>query len=187
MSEVKFYIQRYTKNSQGKSWVKDGAERSLEDDFGFCRYKSLSNLNGYGKPKGVYTETYAEGNSARVWFSDNPSREQTQHELQVYFFGVAPEVSSDKSLTEQILKAEGDWHNFFEYLENHFLVWHDSLRQRKLLFEISDAPTIAKDVIKDIPYLQCTLKLTNVFGKTFAMDDTTIEDWLANGGKEAGL
>lgn len=184
MADVKFYIQRYARNAETGVWGKDGSERSLEDDFGFCRYKSLSNVNAYGKPKSVYTETYAESNSARVWFGERATREQVSHELVVYFFGSSPESPITKSVAEQVSVMEAGWHKLYGFLENGLLVWHDTIRQRKILFEIADAPTISNDVVKGTPYLQVTIKLSNIFGQTFDMDDTTIEDWLASGGKE---
>lgn len=186
MSEKKFHIQRYTKAVNGL-FVKDGTVASLEDDFGYVRYKSMTGLNSRGKQKGVYAETYAEADSARVWFFDKPMREQTSSTLTVCCFGSDPSASTDKSETELAVAASVAWNGLVDWMENRLLLWTDDYRQRKALFYLAEAITPTSDVIKNVPYLQCDIKLTNVFGKTFAMDDTTIEDWLASGGKEAGL
>ncbi len=64
----KFFIRRYIRDSQG-IYVPDGSERSLEDDFGFLRYKSLSGMNSRGQQSGVYVEDYSDGTSSRVFVS----------------------------------------------------------------------------------------------------------------------
>lgn len=184
MAEKKFHIQRYTKADTGL-FVKDGVQASLEDDFGFVRYKSMSGLNSRGKQKGVYVETYAEADSARVWFAGSPKREQVSSTLTVCCFGSDPEKPIEKTEAELTLAASASWNGLVDWMENRLLLWTDDYRQRKALFYLAEAITPTSDVIKGIPYLQCDIKLTNVFGKTFALDDTTIEDWLSSGGKEA--
>lgn len=184
MAEMKFHIQRYTKSGNGL-FVKDGVSRSLEDDFGYIRYKSMTGLNSRGKQKGVYVETYAEADSARVWFADSAKREQVSSTLTVCCFGSAPELPTDKSEAELALAASVSWNGLLDWMENRLLLWTDDYRQRKALFYLSDAVEPQSDVIKGVPYLQCAVKLTNVFGRTFALDDNTIETWLSNGGKEA--
>ena len=182
MAEKKFYIQRYVKGTDG-SWKADGTEKSLEDDFGFARYKSLSGLDSRGKQKAVYSESYPESNSLRVYIEPNAKRENITSTLTVLFFGSAPELPTSLSVTEQIKYAEDSWHSFYDWMEGSLILWHDDYRQRKALFFVSDA-TEPTSNIKGIPYLQCGIKLTNVFGKSFEMGDKTIENWLKNGGKE---
>lgn len=184
MADKKFHIQRYVRTDEGL-FVKDGDVRSLEDDFGHVRYKSMTGLNSRGKQKGVYAETYAEAGSARVWFAGSARNEQTSSTLTVCVFGDDPESVSDKSAAELSLSASNGWNGMVDWMENALLLWSDDYRRRKALFYLSEAITPTSDVIKGVPYLQCDIKLTNVFGKTFAMDDNTIEDWLSSGGKEA--
>lgn len=184
MADKKFHIQRYVRTDDGL-FVKDGDVRSLEDDFGHVRYKSMTGLNSRGKQKGVYAETYAEASSARVWFAGSAKNEQTSSTLTVCVFGDDPESVSDKSAAELSMSASNGWNVMVDWMENALLLWSDDYRRRKALFYLSEAITPTSDVIKGIPYLQCDIKLTNVFGRTFAMDDNTIEDWLSNGGKEA--
>lgn len=183
MQNKGFYIQRYVRDEQGV-YVADGEERSLERDFGYCRYKSLKGFNARGKQKSLYVETYAENNAARVWFNDRVTRAQTTVTLTVCVFGADPMRPVMLTDEELILNAENSLHVLCEYLENHFFVYHDDYRHRKGLFYLSESMEPTTDVIKDIPYLQCDIKLTNVFGTTFDMNDTTIEGWLADGGKE---
>lgn len=180
---MKFYLQRYKRNEDGV-YVMDGVERSLEEDFGFVRYKSITGLNSRGKQKMVYTETYPESDSLRAFVSSSAKEESISSTLNVYVFGSSPEETSTLSVPEQIKAAEDSWHTLFDWLEGSLIVWRDDYRQRKALFMVSDACEPSTDNIKGIPYLQCAVKLVNVFGRTFAVSDTTIEGWLSRGGRE---
>lgn len=182
MGKEKFYIRRYRKRD-GVYVSLDDREMSLEDDFGFVRYKSMSGLNAVGKIKSVYTETYAEREDARVYMSDKVVREQTSCTLSVYMFGSDPSAPASLTVQERICNAEKSWAEFYSRLEGCLVLWRDDYRQRKALFYVVEAPDVKSDVIKNIPYLQCDVKLTNVFGRTFALEDKTIESWL---GKEVG-
>ena len=183
MAEKKFYIRRY-KKKDGVYVALDEKDTSLEGDYGFIRYKAMTGLNAIGKQKGVYVESYPEANSARVYISEKVAREQTSSTLSLYIFGCNPDLSASISTTEQVAAMNNTWADFFAKIEGCLILWHDDYRQRKALFYITDAVEPKSDVIKDFPYLQCDIKLTNVFGKTFSMNDTTIEKWLENGGKE---
>ena len=186
MAEKKFYIQRYLKSEQG-AWKADGVRKSLEDDFGggSVRYKSLDGLNSKGKQKGVYTESYPESDALRVFVDPNARHENTNATLSVCVFGYNVDGTTELSITEQIKAAEKAWDSLYAYLEGALILWYDDYRQKKALFLVQDATEPSTDNIKNIPYLQCGIKLTNVFGKTFPIDETTIEEWLRNGGKDA--
>lgn len=184
MAEPKFYISKYIRDSDDGVWKLNGVRKSLEDDFGHCRYKSMSGLNSRGKQKGVYTESYPESNALRVHVEPNAYREATTCTLTVYFFGSDPSLPTTLSAVEQVKVMEDGWHSLFDWMEGGLLLWYDEYRQRKALLYVSEAVEPSSDVVKNVPYLQCAVKLNNVFGKTFGSDDTTIEDWLASGGKE---
>lgn len=185
MPDKKFYIRRY-KLSDGKMQDLDGKDLSLEDDFGYVFYKSLTGINSRGEQKGLYVETYPESDSARVWLSSTAHEAQTQSVLSLCVFGESPDSSrlATSSGADLISKMEATWHGLYDKLEACFILWHDDYRQRKALFYVKSATTPKNDVIKGFPYLLCEITLENVFGKTFAMDDKTIETWIANGGDE---
>lgn len=185
MAEKKFYITRYLRNSETGVWGVDGKRRSLEDDFGYLRYKSMTGINSLGKQKGVYTESYPEADSLRVFVDENAKRESVTSTLTVYSFGADPSrVDGDKDVAEQVKAMEDNWHSFLGFLQGALLLWYDDYRQRKGLFLLQEAVEPTTDNIKNIPYLQCQVKLTNVFGQTYGSGDTMIEDWLSRGGKE---
>jgi len=184
MADKKFHIQRYLRNEQTGAWAADGVAKSLEDDFGYLRYKSMSGINSIGKQKGIYTESYPEADSLRVYVDPSAKRESITSTLIVYSFGSDPATSSTLGIGEQIKAMEDNWHSFVDFLQGGLVVWSDDYRQRKGLFLLQEAIEPTTDNIKNIPYLQCQVKLTNVFGQTFSADDKTIENWLKNGGKE---
>ncbi len=177
MSDKKFYIQKYKRNSSG-SWVADGTKKSLEDDFGFCRYLSLSGMNARGKQKNVYEETYVESDAARVWFADTAAREQPKITLSLVFFGDDPQLSSSKSDAELTLAAEKSWNEFYDWIEGGLLEWYDDYRQRKMLLYMTEACAPKADVVKGVPYLKCDVSLLSVFGKSLNKDSTTINEYL---------
>jgi len=181
-----YYLRRYNLSSSG-AYTPDGSERDLEKDFGYIRYGSLSGLNSRGSQSGVYTESYAESSSLRIYLSPSAIEASTTCTLTVYCFGSSPEksVSSSSSLLSMVSVAESCWHTFFDWLEGGLILWRDDVRNRKSLFFVKDSCEPSSDVVKGFPYLCCSVKLVNVFGKSFAMSDKTIENWLLNGGKDS--
>lgn len=181
MSDKKFHISKVTRDAATGVYSLSPSV-SLEDDFGYCRYKSMSGLNKRGAQKGVYSESYPESNAVRVYIEENATREQTTCTLTVYFFGCDPQLPTGMTEAEQTVRMENDYHSFLDYLEGCMFLWQDDYRGRKALFYLTDAVEPSSDIIKNCPYLCVSLTLSNVFGKTFASDDNTIEDWLASGG-----
>ena len=109
MQDEKFYISRYLKSEDGP-WVLYGVRKSLEDDFGGCiRYKSLSGLNSKGKQKKIYTESFVESDSLRVYVSPVASHDTTTVTLSCCVFGYDVDGSTNLSVTEQIKAAESVW------------------------------------------------------------------------------
>ena len=184
MQDEKFYISRYLKSEDGP-WVLHGVRKSLEDDFGGCiRYKSVSGLNSKGKQKKVYTESFVESDSLRVYVSPVASHEPTTVTLSCCIFGYDIDGGTNLSVTEQIKAAEKSWNDLCAFFEGGLVLWCDDFRQEKALLMLQEAvePT---SYVKNIPYLLCSIKFANIFGHSFDADDTTIEKWLAAGGKEA--
>lgn len=184
MTDQKFHMTRYLRDESTGGWSADGAVRSLEDDFGFIRYKSLTGINAFGKQKGVYTESYAESDSLRVFISPTPTQEAITSTLTVLSFGSRPGFPSSSSVSDQVRVAEENWHALVEFLRGGLILWQDDYRQRKALFLLCDAITPATDNIKGVPYLECQISLQNVFGETYPSSSSMIEGWLKNGGEE---
>lgn len=179
---MNFLLIKYVRLKSG-AWG-SGDVRNLEKDFGFCRYKSLSGLNAVGSPKGVYTEDYVDGSSLRVWLPDTMKLSATDVTLSVLFFGSDPSLPVTLSTEELISKAEESWTAFREWLSGGVFVWYDDVRQRRALLCPTEACEPSVDVVKGVPYIQCDVKFKNLFGRSFSGSDTTIAEWLKNGGKD---
>lgn len=182
MSE-KYYIRRYKR--EGALYVPDGSARSLEDDFGYCRYKSITNMNVFGAPKMVYEESFVENPSSNVWLGGANVYEPITHDLSLYIFGMSPEGQSTSiSASVQIQNAEKSWRTLVEWLSTHLFVWWDEgerARGLKSLCYVKEATEATSDIIKGIPYLECVLKLENICGRSYPKDDMTIENLLSSG------
>lgn len=183
MSE-KYYIRRFVQS--GGLYIADGDAKSIEDDFGYCRYKSITNMNVFGAPKMCYEETFVEDIGSKVWLGSVNVYEPITHELSLYFFGMSPEEqTAGISSSVQIQNAEKSWSAFIDWISGHLLVWWDEgerARGLKSLCYVKESPEVNSDIIKGVPYLECVVKLENILGRSFPKDDMTIETLLSSGG-----
>lgn len=172
--EYSFYLRKVTDNGDGTHTA--GDEKCLEDDFKGLRYKSLTGLNLTGKPKGVYTEEYAEMNGDDVYVSQNTARGSTELTLSLVF--LCPD-DTHASYASQIAAMEATYHDFCDWLGGGLLIWRDTARQRRVLMYLSNNPTVSSDKFgSGIPYIEASFKFKNILGASYALDDTTIADWL---------
>lgn len=183
MMSEKYYIRRFVQS--GGVHIADGSAKSLEDDFGFCRYKSITNMNVFGAPKMSYEEAFVEDIGCKVWLGGANVYEPITHELSLYFFGMSPEEqTTGVSTTVQIQEAEKSWHTFMDWISGHLLVWWDEgerARGLKSLCYVKEAPEVSSDIIKGVPYLECVVKLENILGRSYPKDDMKIEYLLSSG------
>ena len=157
-------------------WSVSDEEKDLERDFLGLRYKSLGGLNDYGASRVIYAEEYAERDGADVYISSSvDAREQTELELSLYFFASDGTLGSDAEL---YASASGVYHTFMDYLSGGFVVYRDTIRQRRVLMYLSESAEPEKDILYGKPYLMCKFTFKNVFGRSFGLDDTTIQDYL---------
>lgn len=190
MTERGFYIRTWKRDAASGAYAVDKDTVSLEDNvtFGICRYKQCDGVELVGAVRSIYTETYAEADSARVWISDDGvRREQTSITLTLLWFGSDPMVSdgsNDDDTASDIERINAGYHAFLDAVGGRMVEYWDGYRQRRVLMYLKEAVTINSDIIKNVPYRQAQFKFTNVFGESFALDDDTITKWLASGGRE---
>lgn len=168
--EYSFYMRRCVQQSDGSYVVGDVV--SIEDAFVGLRYKSLSGINNAGKPKGVYTEDYAEVDGERVYVSASVARESIEMTLTLYFLN---DASYGEVSAESYGAADGVYHAFLEYITGCEIFYWDTARQRKVLMHLEEAIEPSTDSINGASYLEAQFKFSNAYGVSFAMDDTTIE------------
>lgn len=151
-----------------------GDEYNLERQFPGLRYKQFKGLSYYGAFKGVYEEDWAEEDGVDVYVSPSDVREQTEVELSLYFFD--PNGSEDVS--EAYLSMYEVYNAFMELVSASMVIYRDTVRQRRALLYLSEAIEPSVDSINGKIYLSAVFKFKNVYGRTFALDDTTIADRL---------
>lgn len=166
MTEYKFYMTRI--EPQGDGTYVEGDTVSLEDDFAGLRYKSFSGLHDLGKPKAVYSESFAEEDFSRVYISpDLDVRESTELKLTLYFF--PPEQTDD--LAANILGARSVYDAFMDYLGSSGMVaYADTVRRMSALMYLSGSVEVSTDSVKGLPYMEAEYTFTNVFGRCFNSD-----------------
>lgn len=152
MSDVKFYMQKCTKDGE----LVSGTLKDLETDFEGLRYVEAKGISKIGKVKNVYTEQYADSNTLRTW---HPSEngEETTHEattiqLKLLFYGDNRRAIYDA---------------FNEYIYDGYTKFWDNLRNKSFTFMVMEASEPSDDTFKGgVPYIICTWTLQNLKGKT---------------------
>lgn len=168
-----FRVLRVTQGDGGV-WSCDGAAVDLERCAAWpgLRYKTLSGIRSRGQQSGVYAERWAESDRAAVWVGGAASHGESEVTLNVAFFdnGGASAVGAQ-------------YEAFCEWIEGCMVLWWDSLRQRKALLYLSDKTSPASDVVKPGGYIEASFKFKSAYGRSFGLDDVTIEkDYGLNGG-----
>lgn len=173
--EYSFFMTRVGCNTDGSFEVAE-EETDLERGFVGLRYKSLSGLGDYGAVKSVYAEDYAEEDGVDVYFgSGDVVREQTEYKLSLYFF------CADESVTdipEQCDVARSVYESFMDFVSGGLLVYRDTVRQRRALMYLDEASEPSTDNLLGRVYLAVTFTFKSVLGRSYPLDDTTIQDYL---------
>lgn len=141
MSEVvKHYMQ------------KDGeVAKDLEVDFPGLRYSKCTGLLTKGKRKDVYTESYANSDTLRVWQGSDVTREATDITFTLYFTG------DDR---------QGVYELFYNYIKNGQISYWDTKRKKEALLIFSEKSDPKEDVYKgSIPYILVDFKFQNLWGE----------------------
>lgn len=183
-----FYVRVWSRSSDGVYVASSVDGVSLEGGaFGACRYESCDGLESLGALKSNYVENYAEALSVRIWqYSGGVRHEQTEITLKLCFFGADPAKSSSAVTAEDeadlFLKAQESYYAFVDAVDGKLVEYWDDYRKRRVLMYLNDAVSMASDKMFGFPYKEVQFKFTNVFGRSYALDDTTISDWLSRGG-----
>lgn len=156
MSEYgyEFYMQEC--NSKGEL-LTDTAPKNLEQDFQGLRYASIDGIEAFGAPKNVYSESYADADRLRVYAPTEIKHKETTVTLTLYFVG-------ENRFTS--LNA------FNEYVKKGFHRYWDTARNKWFAFFVKDELKPAEQMWHgSTPYLKMDYKLTNIFGRTFDVEN----------------
>jgi len=160
-----FFIQRVKLDENGCE-RKDGDEINIEEDIGGCVYKSITGVSEYGNPR-VYVENYAEDEQAQVYVNANGVRAQNELTLTLYFFD-ALNAKDDVEALQNISEA---YHKFVSYVSGCKVIYRDTARKRKVLMYLSSATSHKNDILYGVKYKEVQFEFTNVYGRSFAVDD----------------
>lgn len=163
-------MQRF-KGTRNDSTQAESKLLDIEISFPGLRYKSISGLDAYGKPR-VYSENMPESAKGSVYIpSDKSLREQTDIELTLYFFD--PDYIDGHTDEEQLMAVEEVYHKFVDFVSGGSIVYYDTARKRKVKMYLNDAVTIGTDRLTGVIYKEVTFKFKNLYGQSFPTDDTT--------------
>lgn len=137
----------------------------LERDFkvekdgvvvGQLRYKECKGLNEIGAAR-VYTEEYSDSDRLRVHIPDNLTHKPTTVTLTLYFVGEDRYTVYD---------------SFNAYLKgSKYHIYYDTARKKKLVFFVKDEISVGESQwFGSTPYIQVEYKLSNIFGRTFDVE-----------------
>ena len=143
-----FYLQEVDKDGKALDDAK-----SVEDDFGDgVRYLKAAGIDVIGKPKNIYTESYAESDKLRTYIPPVIANEPTTITLSIGFFGDDRHKNRDA---------------FNEYIRKGYHKFWDTFRKKSFTFFVQDTiePT-EENFFGNNPYIKMDYKLKNIKGKT---------------------
>ena len=145
MENPKFYMSRYV-NGAWEEAV------DIEAYFNGLHYSKCEGLSNYGKPKNVYTETFAETSELRVYLPETVARENTDVEFEFVFDGE---------------NRRDTYHSFVEWLSGKRLKYWDTLRNRELeMILIESVEPEEDELLGSHPFVRVPFKFKNLRGQT---------------------
>lgn len=137
---VKFYIKRES----------DANYTDLESYFNGMKYSQCIGLEDLGKPKNIYTETYADADSLRVHIPKEVKRDATYITFTFVFFGENRKSTYDR---------------FNEFIKGQKLYYYDTARYKQSYMVLINKTEPKEDVYKgSIPYMSVDYKFQNIWG-----------------------
>jgi hypothetical protein len=152
--ECRFLLGKYSVSSDTWTWKRLEQDATLNPTGGRVRYRKFKGLESAGKPKNVYTETYAEAPIARVYdtYSGGVRHETLSVDLDLVFLGTARTAAKDALVT------------FLESGEG-ITVWWDNIRQKCAILLFDQAVEPDEDVyVSTTPFLEYVFKFTSLTG-----------------------
>lgn len=139
--DVKFYMKR------------DGVDEeyiNLESYFQGMRYMQCKGLEDLGKPKNIYTETYADADTLRVYIPEKVKRGATTITFSFAFLG------EDK---QSVYDA------FNSFVEGYKIHYYDTARKKASYMVLMERTTPKVDFYKGKPYMTVDYTFQNLWGE----------------------
>lgn len=141
--KVKFYIKRES----------DANYTDLESYFNGMKYSKCVGLEDWGKPKNIYTETYADADELRVHIPEDIKREATKITFTFIFFGE---------------NRQDTYNKFNKFIEGKKLLYYDTKRYKYAYMVLVDKTEPKEDIYKGSdPYISVDYSFQNLWGECF--------------------
>jgi hypothetical protein len=133
---------------------RDGVDEdfiNIEEYFKGMKYMKCEGLEDLGKPKNIYTETYADADYLRVHLPENVKREATTIKFTFAFAG------------ENRTSVYG---LFNEYITNAKIQYYDTARYKEAYMINIESSAPKDDIyIGSTPYMTVEYTFKNLYGK----------------------
>lgn len=168
MIEPKVFLAKVSKGNDGKYAITVGTSKNVMTDFDGVFYQAADGVEAIGQPR-VYTEEYPESGELDVYFPEKTTLKATDFTLKLYF--IAPDNKEGNEAIDYIINS---YHSFMDYLQGSLILYWDNIRKRKLLLALTESvKPSTTSVLEGREYLAVSFKFKNVYGRSFALSDTT--------------
>ena len=140
--------------------------KNIEDKFTGLRYLSAKGIFDIGKPKNIYTETYAESDRMRVYLPKHNSGGSQVHSVS----DIANE-QTEISMTFLVIGSSTDRIRtiieFENYVREGAHSYYDDARNLEFDFIVTGELKVSEEKWHgDVPYIELTVPMQNLNGKT---------------------
>lgn len=133
-------------------------------------YRKCTGLEDVGKPKNIYTETYADSDTTRIDFPATVTHEATTITLDLVVRRNPDTEEGDNELKDIVDLVA---------FTTPTVLW-DTVRQKMAVMTLSNAAEAKEDNYKGMKYLEVELKFTNLMGYCPYVIDTFSNNHLPN-------
>lgn len=166
INELGVYIGKY----ENGTWLWTNIQNYLLNTGRTLLYRKCTGLEDIGKPKNIYTETYADSDTVRADFPNTITHEATSITLNLV-------VKRDKNIEDggNELKDIVDLVAFTTPT-----VFWDTVRHKMAVMTLLNAAEAKEDTYKGMKYLEVELKFNNLMGYCPYIGDTFTNGHLPN-------
>ena len=145
--DYKFYMSRHINDEEG--WE---AEVELTEKFKGLIFCQIEGVMDFGAIKNIYTESFAESDTLRVYLPEKVTRKSTDIKLTVVF--------SDKDRRDV-------YDSFVEFISGKIIKYWDNVRNREVILLQTDKIEVDEDIIYgSAPYIAVEFPFKNIKGET---------------------
>lgn len=128
----------------------------IEERFKGMRYMKCDGLEDLGKPKNIYTETYADADSLRVYLPSEVKRAATTITFTFLFLGYDKQDVYDE---------------FNEFIKNQKIYYYDTARKKRVCMIFQNATKPKDDnYVGSLPYIISDYTFQNIKGEATPCD-----------------